>query len=81
MINHLGLHARAAAKLGNLVSCFDAAVKISYGDSTADARSILGILSLGIGFDKTISVMVDGPDEIAAMDAIAVLFGDGFGES
>jgi phosphocarrier protein HPr len=78
--NQLGLHARAAAKLVRLSARFDAAVTIRFGGSTADAASILDVLTLAVGYGNYVDISADGPDETAALDQIEKLFIDGFGE-
>jgi phosphocarrier protein len=50
------------------------------GDVTADAKSILSVLMLAAGRGTELQAIADGVDEEAAMDAIAQLFADGFGE-
>lgn len=80
IINQLGLHARAAAKLVKLSAGFSSVIVLSFGDATANARSILDILGLGAGCGKNIDISVDGPDETEAMKSVAALFRDGFGE-
>ena len=82
LVNRLGLHARAAAKLVRLVSEFKCSVKL-YNPKVeryADARSILDLLTLGASFGVTLDISADGEDEIAAIDSISQLFADGFGE-
>lgn len=78
----LGLHARAAAKLVRVASAFQSQVQLRrlHGDVTADAKSILSVLMLAAGRGTELQAIADGVDEEAAMDAIAQLFADGFGE-
>jgi len=78
----LGLHARAAAKLVRVASAFQSQVQLRRldGDVTADAKSILSVLMLAAGRGTELQAIADGVDEEAAMDAIAELFADGFGE-
>ena len=78
--NHLGLHARAAAKLVRVAAGFSSSVKLSHGEAQANAESILDVLTLAAGYGKYVDVTVDGPDEASAMDEIEKLFRDGFGE-
>lgn len=79
--NQLGLHARAAAKLVRLAAAFSSSVILRHGDSMADAESILDVLTLGAGYGKYVDLVVDGPDEDKAADAIEALIRDGFGEA
>ena len=78
----LGLHARAAAKLVRVASAFQSQVQLRRldGDVTADAKSILSVLMLAAGRGTELQAIADGVDEDAAMDAIAQLFAEGFGE-
>lgn len=80
IINQLGLHARAAAKLVRLSSGFASTVTLRNGDATANAESILDVLTLAAGYGKYVDIAVDGPDEAAAMVEIENLFTTGFGE-
>ena len=78
--NRLGLHARAAAKLVKVASGFAAQATISTEHMSADAKSILGVLTLAAGMDAPVVLEVDGPDEERAVAAILSLFEDRFGE-
>jgi len=78
--NRLGLHARAAAKLVKVASGFAARATISTEQMSADAKSILGVLTLAAGMDTPVVLEVDGPDEERAVTAILSLFEDRFGE-
>ncbi len=79
--NKLGLHARAATKLATLAANFEANVNLEQGDKSASASSILGLLMLESGMGKTISVIAEGNDEQAALDAVCQLIEDKFDES
>lgn len=78
----LGLHARAAAKLVRLTSEFqsDISLRRAGGNVTADAKSILSVLMLAASRGTELQACVEGADEELAMNAIAELFADGFGE-
>lgn len=78
--NRLGLHARAAAQLVHAASRFDCQVLIVNGDEEVNAKSILGLLALGLGPGSRVTVRCDGNKEDAAMEALEVLFTSGFGE-
>ncbi len=82
VINPLGLHARAAAKLVRMASLFESTIKLERPDTgvTADAKSILSVLYIAAARGSSITVTVDGPDEGEAIAAIEQLFGSGFGE-
>ncbi len=78
--NRLGLHARAAAKLVQAASRFHAQVIISTHQMSADAKSILGVLTLAASKDTPVVLEVNGPDEIAASGEIENLITARFGE-
>ncbi len=80
IINRKGLHARATAKLVQTVERFQSEVWICKGGETVGGRSIMGLLTLGAGLGSTIHVAALGPDAEAALDAIAALVNDRFGE-
>jgi len=80
IINKLGLHARASAKLTQLAAKFESDVQVMRNDRKVNAKSIMGVMMLAAGKGSKITVETDGPDEAAAMDAIAKLVGDYFGE-
>jgi phosphocarrier protein HPr len=80
IVNRLGLHARAAAKLVHLAGSFSCDVTLSQDGEEVDGKSILGILLLAAGQGARISVRCSGADEDEAMEAIAGLIGDKFGE-
>jgi phosphocarrier protein HPr len=80
IINKLGLHARASAKLTQLAAKFDSDVQVMRNDRKVNAKSIMGVMMLAAGKGSKITVEIEGPDEAAAMDAIVKLVGDYFGE-
>lgn len=80
VVNRLGLHARAAAKLVHLASGFRSAVTLVVEGEEVDAKSILGILLLAASQGTRVVVRCDGDDESDAMAAIERLFADRFGE-
>lgn len=68
--NSHGLHARPAAELVALMASFDAGVKITVGDKSANASSIMSLLALGASTGSTAEINAEGPDAAAAMDAV-----------
>lgn len=78
--NRLGLHARAAAKLVQLANQFQSQVFLSTDRMSANAKSILGVLTLAAGKDTPVVLEVDGPDEEQAMAQITALIAGRFGE-
>ena len=78
--NRLGLHARAAAKLVQLANQFQAQVFISTDRMSANAKSILGVLTLAASRDTPMVLEVEGPDEVEAVEKIVALIVGKFGE-
>ena len=81
VVNKLGLHARAAAKLTQCAAGFQCAVWISRNDRRVNAKSIMGVMMLAAGLGSSVVVETDGADEAAAMSAIEMLFANKFGEA
>ena len=80
VVNQLGMHARAAAKFVHLATRFQSRVRVGRHGREMDGKSIMGILLLAAARGSVITITVDGPDEGAAMDALAGLVETGFGE-
>ncbi|MEQ1605608.1 MAG: HPr family phosphocarrier protein [Pyrinomonadaceae bacterium] len=82
IVNALGLHARAAARLVRLAVKFKCLITLVREDTqlTANAKSILSVLHLAASFGTGLSVIADGEDETDAVSAIRELFESGFGE-
>jgi phosphocarrier protein len=80
VVNQLGLHARAAARFVQLAARFDAHIRVGHGSRMMDGKSIMGILLLAAARGVPITITADGPDEQAAVDALAQLVESGFGE-
>jgi len=80
IMNRLGLHARAAAKLVTLASRYASSVVLVANGRRADARHFIAVLMLSAGMGTVVSIQVSGPDEAEAMKAMARLISSGFGE-
>ncbi len=80
VVNELGLHARAAARLVQTVKQFQSDVVLRVGGRETEARSILGVLLLGAGQGSRMTVRCLGEDERAAMTAVCDLIETRFGE-
>lgn len=82
LVNPLGLHARAAAKLVRCASQFSSEIMLCRlpSEDRANARSILDLLALGATFGTTIHITADGEDEVKALEDISRLLETGFGE-
>lgn len=80
IINKLGLHARASAKLTKLAGSFPCEVWIGKGERRVNAKSIMGVMMLAAGIDSTVTIETQGDRDQEAMDAILALIADRFGE-
>lgn len=80
IINKLGLHARASAKLTQLAAKYQSDVALSRNNRKVNAKSIMGVMMLAAGKGSKVIIETDGPDEQAAMDALLALIADCFGE-
>lgn len=80
IVNEKGLHARASAKLVEVVERFDASVEVSKDGLSASGDSIMGLLMLAASRGTTIDVETSGPDADALADAIETLVAEKFGE-
>lgn len=83
IVNRLGLHARAAAKLVRAASAFSSTLRLVRLDrsAAADAKSILSVLMLAASRGTELTVTAEGADERAALDALCQLIRNGFGEA
>jgi phosphocarrier protein NPr len=81
IVNKLGLHARAATKLAVLASEFEAEISLFQGDKQASAASVLGLLMLESAKGKEITVVAQGKDAQAALEAICSLINSKFDEA
>jgi phosphocarrier protein len=80
IVNRKGLHARATAKFVQCCEKFDAEITVSKDGETVGGSSIMGILTLGAGMGSKIVVSATGPDAEAALNALAELVANRFGE-
>lgn len=80
ILNQLGLHARAAAKLVDLSNRFPCEIHLTFDNKEANCKSILDVLTLGASHGSECTCTIDGPEEDEAAKAIATLFDSGFGE-
>ncbi|MGN6513179.1 MAG: HPr family phosphocarrier protein [Lysobacteraceae bacterium] len=78
--NKLGLHARATARLVQLLSGFRSNATLSARGREVNAKSIMGVMLLAAGQGTEVVLRVDGEDEQAAADAVAALFANRFDE-
>ena len=80
IVNKLGLHARASAKLTQVASRFQSDVHIARNGRRVNAKSIMGVMMLAAGKGSKVTVETSGPDEEEAMTALCALVADCFGE-
>lgn len=80
IVNKLGLHARASAKLTKLAGSFQCDVWMSKGQRRVNAKSIMGVMMLAAGLGSQVVLETDGPQEKEALQALVALIEDKFGE-
>jgi len=80
IINKLGLHARAAAKLVKLSSSFASNIDIEKDGQRVNCKSIMGVMMLAASCGTVINLRAEGPDEAQAVDAICELIQNRFDE-
>ncbi|EEB83430.1 HPr family phosphocarrier protein [Roseobacter sp. GAI101] len=80
IINEKGLHARASAKLVEVVEAFDARAEVSKDGMSASGDSIMGLLMLAASKGTTIDIQTSGADAEALVEALTALVADKFGE-
>lgn len=80
IINKLGLHARASAKLTQTSGAFQSAVFVAKAGRRVNAKSIMGVMMLAAGKGTTLTLETEGPDEAEAMAAVVALINNKFGE-
>ena len=80
VINKLGLHARAAARLVTLAASFAADIRLARGDREVNGKSIMGVLMLAAGQGSRVELRAEGADAAEAVAEIQALFDNRFGE-
>ena len=78
--NKTGLHARPASIFTQTAAGFESEITIQKGEETADAKSILYLMALGVFRDTEITITAEGPDEREAVSALVSLIRSRFGE-
>jgi len=81
IINKLGLHARAAAKLVTLASGFKSTIELKSNTKTANGKSIMGIMMLAACQGSKLTLVVFGSDELTAVQALEQLINERFDEA
>lgn len=80
IVNRLGLHARAAAKLVHLANRFASEIRIVKNGMDVNGKSIMGVLMLAAHKESSVLVRAEGPDAAEAVEAIGMLIAGKFGE-
>ena len=80
IVNKLGLHARASAKLTKMAGSFPCEVWMTRGDRRVNAKSIMGVMMLAAGIGSEVEIETNGAREQEAMDALLGLIAEKFGE-
>ena len=80
IVNKLGLHARASAKLTKLAGSFPCEVWMTRGERRVNAKSIMGVMMLAAGIGSEVTLETNGEREQEAMDGLLALIADKFGE-
>ena len=79
--NNVGLHARPATFFIQKANSYKSSIWVEKEDYRVNAKSLLGVLSLGIVKGMTITLIADGNDEAAAIEGLAALVDSGFAEN
>jgi phosphocarrier protein HPr len=80
IVNQLGLHARASAKLTQLAAQFRSEVWLARNGRRVNGKSIMGVMMLAAGIGSKVEIEVNGADEMEALTALKKLIADKFGE-
>ncbi|KAA1192789.1 HPr family phosphocarrier protein [Pseudohalioglobus sediminis] len=81
IVNKLGLHARAAAKLVGCTAAFSSDIRMGKDGKMVDAKSIMSVMMLAAGKGTVLDLQVDGRDEQAALEALTTLIANRFDEA
>ncbi|WP_374402999.1 HPr family phosphocarrier protein [Niveibacterium sp.] len=81
IVNKLGLHARASAKLTQVASAYESEVWLERNGRRVNAKSIMGVMMLAAGKGSKVVIETEGSDADAAMQALVTLVANRFGES
>jgi phosphocarrier protein len=72
--NRAGIHARPAALIVQTANQFESQVFLEKDDNRINGKSIMGVITLGAGYNTTVTIITIGPDEVAAAEAMIALF-------
>ena len=80
IINKLGLHARAAAKLVSTASAYSSKIRIGHNGKLVDGKSIMAVMMLAAGKGTDLTLEIEGEDQNLALDAVTTLINNRFDE-
>jgi len=80
IINRLGLHARASAKVVSVASRYNASIRLRFNNREVDAKNMMGLMTLAASCGSTVEVIVQGEHAAEAMDELRDLFARRFDE-
>lgn len=78
--NRAGIHARPAALIAQLANKYSCEINLTRDDSTINAKSIMGVITMAAGYNTVLTLQTEGEDEVEAADAIVALFESKFEE-
>lgn len=78
--NRAGIHARPAAIIAQTANKFESEISLAKDDTTVNAKSIMGVITMAAGYNTTLDLIVEGSDESEAASAIEALFESKFEE-
>ena len=78
--NRAGIHARPASLIAQTANKFTSEILIENNDTTVNAKSIMGVITMAAGYNTNLTLKADGPDEKDAVIAIGTLFDNKFEE-
>ena len=78
--NRAGIHARPAAIIAQTANKFESEITLTRDDATVNAKSIMGVIAMGAGYNTQMTMHVQGPDEDEAASVIEALFDSKFEE-
>ena len=78
--NRAGIHARPAAIIAQTSNKFESEISLSHDDTTVNAKSIMGVIAMGAGYNTQLTLRAEGPDETEAATVIEDLFKSKFEE-
>lgn len=81
IVNKLGMHARASAKLTQVAAQFKSDIWMTRKERRVNAKSIMGVMMLAASKGSSVGIEIDGEDETQAMDTITSLISNRFGEA